>query len=195
MRARCAQRPCRGDAIRRVLMAERMAMRAECAPADTSDTTGRTMNSPKLAAPVLAPGPRPLTSACRPQPSAFWSPTTSARCGSCWRSSCGARDTRCARRERADGAGRAEARAAGPAHLRHQDARHERRRGAARGEGGRRGDAGHHDDGLCQHRDGGRSDAARRVRLPDQAVRRRRAEAEGAREARERGSCGRRTCC
>ena len=43
----------------------------------------------------------------------------------------------------------------------------------------------HHDHGVRVDRDRGRSDAARRLRLPEQAVRRRSAQDEGAREDRE----------
>ena len=43
----------------------------------------------------------------------------------------------------------------------------------------------HHDHRVCVHRHRGRGDAARRVRLPEQAVRRRPPEDEGPREDRE----------
>ncbi len=89
-----------------------------------------------------------------------------------------------ARRKRRSRPGGAEPRAAGPPDLRHQDAGHERRRGVARGEGVGRVPARNHDDRLREHRDGRGGDAPGRLRLPDQAVRPRRAEAEGAREAR-----------
>ena len=90
-----------------------------------------------------------------------------------------------ARRERPDGHRDARARAGRSADLRHQDAGPERRRRAARRQEDRSGHPRHHDHGVRVDRDRRRSDAARRVRLPEQAVRHRSAQDEGAREDRE----------
>ena len=68
--------------------------------------------------------------------------------------------------------------------LGHQDARHDRRRRAARREAHRPGHPRHHDHGVCLGRHRHRGDAPGRARLPQQAVRRRRAEDEGAQRPR-----------
>ena len=67
----------------------------------------------------------------------------------------------------------------------HQDARHERRRGAARRQAHRSGHPRHHDHRVCLDRHRRGSDAAGRLRLPEQAVRHRSAQDEGPREDRE----------
>ena len=91
-------------------------------------------------------------------------------------------------RERPGGAAAAGAAADRPADLGHQDAGYERRRGAACRQARRSGSAGHHDHRLRVDRDGDRGDAAWRLRLLEQAVRRRPAQDEGAGEDREPAS-------
>src|SRR5205823_5793751 len=77
------------------------------------------------------------------------------------------------------------------ADLRYQDARPERRRSAPRREADRPGHPGHHDHGFRVDRYRGRGDAPRGVRLPEQTVRRRSLEDEGAREDREPAAASR----
>jgi hypothetical protein len=68
------------------------------------------------------------------------------------------------------------------AHLRHQDARHERSGCASARPSRSDPTSSDHDYGVRVDRDRDRGDASRRLRLPEQAVRHRSAEDEGARE-------------
>ena len=124
------------------------------------------------------------------------SSTTSARCGSCWRSCCGAKATKCCSPRTAGAA--IELLEREPVDLLISDIKMPDLSGvdvlrAAKTD--RPGHPRHHDHRVRLDRDRRRGDAARRVRLPEQAVRRRSAQDEGAREDREPRSCGRRTCC
>ena len=127
---------------------------------------------------------------------ASWWSTTNPRCGSCWRSCCARKGYEVlAGGEPRHGGGRARRR--GPWSMVITDIRLPRRRRhgdpAPRQAASSR-DAGHRDDGLRLHRDGGGRPEAGRPRLPGQALRRRRAEDRRAQRTREAASCRRRTC-
>ena len=108
----------------------------------------------------------------------------------------GARATRCCWRRTGAGRRSARARRRRPAHLGHPHARHDRHRGAARGQG----DGPRHRRASWSPRSRRRRRRSRRMRLGacdyiDQAIRRRRAEGQGPATSSRAAGCGARTCC